>query len=261
MDSIRTRSKIIIPSTLEAEGLMCYESTGYTQIKMNLSSKELEDSLCNLLGSFPMLEGIIYRHVLTVPILEIKVNELERESPIILRENIKSIELLEKAILVTTDIGMITFDISGWVDICQQAYQYSEELKNEDAEKFKDEIAKIMPSLRAMNYDGAIRLSTYNMECDICSKSGAGSIVRSSEFSGAVRKGFNPFFNGCIPEAMLQMAPPGHAEQWARSATSGDTSHSDWNVCATCMVKLSPYLVSETPKASTTKKSWWRFWK
>jgi hypothetical protein len=83
------------------------------------------------------------------------------------------------------------------------------------------------------------------MQCDICSTPGPGTIVRARQFSDAVRRGFNPFYNGCIPDAVARMAAPGYPERWARSAISGDTSQSDWNVCATCMTKLSQFISQE----------------
>ena len=80
------------------------------------------------------------------------------------------------------------------------------------------------------------------MQCDICSTQGRGTIVPAKQFSVAVRKGFDPFSSGCIPKAMAQLAAPGYPERWAQSAISGDTSHSDWNVCSACMNKLSKYM-------------------
>lgn len=88
------------------------------------------------------------------------------------------------------------------------------------------------------------------IRCDICYTPGPGTIVPANQFGDAVRKGFNPFSNGCIPDAMARMAAPGYPERWAQSAIDGDTSHSDWNVCDQCMPKLSKYLaVADTEPA------------
>lgn len=80
------------------------------------------------------------------------------------------------------------------------------------------------------------------MQCDICNEPGQGTVVKAGDMSNAVRKGFNPFKCGLIPEALAQLAGPGYADRWAQQATDGIASHSDWNVCARCMTKLKPYL-------------------
>ncbi len=106
------------------------------------------------------------------------------------------------------------------------------------------------------------------MVCDICSQPGSGTIVPANKMSNAVRKGFNPFYNGCMPQSVVNMASPGFPERWAQSAISGDTSYSDWNICSRCMSKLTPYFgssssssaktVKDQPRAKT--KKWWQFW-
>lgn len=80
------------------------------------------------------------------------------------------------------------------------------------------------------------------MRCDVCTRPEAGTIVPAKQFSDAVRRGFNPFVNGCLPDAVAKMGGPNYPELWARSAMSGQTSESDWNVCAACMSKLLPFL-------------------
>jgi hypothetical protein len=81
------------------------------------------------------------------------------------------------------------------------------------------------------------------MECDICSTPGHGTVVRAHQMSSAVRKGFNPFREpGLMPPWMLSAIDPGYPDRWAQSATNGDTSHSDWNVCAKCYGRLNRYL-------------------
>ena len=80
------------------------------------------------------------------------------------------------------------------------------------------------------------------MQCDICGTHGTGTIVPARNFSNAVRTGFNPFYNGCMPESVVRMASPDYPERWAQSAISGDTSQSDWNLCSSCMGKLHTYL-------------------
>jgi hypothetical protein len=192
-----------------------------------------------------LINGTLYKGPLSALFLSIEANEGRPNPTTLIRENVRSIELQAQAMIVTTDLGPSTFDLSD----CQYT------------ERDKDAMTRILPCLRAMNSDGSIGLGSYNMECDICSKSGAGTIVSAIKFSDAVRKGFNPFHNGCIPQDMLQIAAPGYPERWVLSATSGDTFRSDWNICAACMVKLSPYLLSVNPKASVTRKSWWQFWK
>jgi len=105
------------------------------------------------------------------------------------------------------------------------------------------------------------------MVCDICTKPGYGTIVPAHHMSNAVRKGFNPFYNGCMPDSMVRMASSGFPERWAQSAISGDTSYSDWNICSRCMGKLQPYLgisVAKNDYGSNsiyTTKMWWQFWK
>ncbi|HEY5593047.1 MAG TPA: hypothetical protein VIK55_18785 [Paludibacter sp.] len=106
------------------------------------------------------------------------------------------------------------------------------------------------------------------MVCDICSQPGSGTIVPANKMSNAVRKGFNPFYNGCMPQSVVNMASSGFPERWAQSAISGDTSYSDWNICSRCMSKLTPYFGSpSSPPAKTVKdqpraksKKWWQFW-
>jgi hypothetical protein len=104
------------------------------------------------------------------------------------------------------------------------------------------------------------------MECDICSQPGRGIIVPAYQMSNAVRKGFNPFYNGCMPQSVVRMASPGFPERWALSAISGDTSYSDWNICPGCMSKLSPYLgaapIKKDSRINPTAKTkkWWQFW-
>lgn len=120
------------------------------------------------------------------------------------------------------------------------------------------------------------------MQCDICSSPGTGTIVATAQFSGAVRRGFNPFAIGCIPEAWYQNSAPGYYERWAQSAMYGNTSRSDWNVCSRCMGKLNGYLQAERPTIPAVKpviepvvgskpiqpqgsqpkaKRWWEFWR
>jgi hypothetical protein len=104
------------------------------------------------------------------------------------------------------------------------------------------------------------------MVCDICSQPGSGTIVPANKMSNAVRKGFNPFYNGCMPQSVVNMASSGFPERWAQSAISGDTSYSDWNICSRCMSKLNPYLgYSSSAKtaidnSSAKTKKWWQFW-
>ena len=64
------------------------------------------------------------------------------------------------------------------------------------------------------------------MICDICTASGDGTTVPARQMSNAVREGFNPFYNGCIPESMSRLAAAGYPKRWAESAISGETSHS-----------------------------------
>ena len=80
------------------------------------------------------------------------------------------------------------------------------------------------------------------MICDICTASGEGTTVPARQMSNAVREGFNPFYNGCIPESMSRLAAAGYPKRWAESAISGETSHSDWYVCPNCLRVLSKYL-------------------
>ena len=80
------------------------------------------------------------------------------------------------------------------------------------------------------------------MNCDLCNTAVDGTIVNASDMSNAARKGFNPYKCGLVPEIMRQIARPGFEERWTQRAIDGDASHSDWNVCANCMVKLLPYL-------------------
>jgi hypothetical protein len=44
-----------------------------------------------------------------------------------------------------------------------------------------------------------------------------------------------------------------HANRWAQSAISGNTSQSDWNVCPRCMTALSRYLPEFAPKPPVVK--------
>ena len=122
-------------------------------------------------------------------------------------------------------------------------------------------------------------------QCDICSTPGTGTIVRARQFSDAVQKGFNPYYNGCLPESWVRNSSPSSASRWAQSAISGDSSRSDWNVCPRCMSKLSAFLIApatvsqskseavNVEKASIEsrpqpptppkepQKKWWEFWK
>lgn len=80
------------------------------------------------------------------------------------------------------------------------------------------------------------------MQCDICNSSGSSIIVPASQFSSAVKAGFNPFHLGCIPEYQLKKMDPGFPARWAESATRGEAAESDWNVCPSCMSALLAYL-------------------
>lgn len=80
------------------------------------------------------------------------------------------------------------------------------------------------------------------MPCDICNRSGSGTIVPAAQFSSAVSAGFNPFQLGCIPENLLNNKDPGFPARWAESAMHGSASKSDWDVCPNCMSKLQAYL-------------------
>jgi hypothetical protein len=87
-------------------------------------------------------------------------------------------------------------------------------------------------------------------------------IVPARQFSTAVRNGFNPFYNGCIPEHMARIAGVGYPKRWTESAMYGDTSQSDWNVCSRCMIKLADYVIqgassseSQKPATATTPYS------
>ena len=93
------------------------------------------------------------------------------------------------------------------------------------------------------------------MNCDLCNTAVQGTIVKAGDMSNAVRKGFNPYKCGLIPEIMRQIARPGFEERWAQRAIDGDASHSDWNVCNACMAKLKPYLQDgqQAPQDGTTK--------
>jgi ankyrin repeat protein len=86
------------------------------------------------------------------------------------------------------------------------------------------------------------------MQCDICSRPGSGTIVPAKQFSDAVMKGFNAIRHCDLPIVLSEEAKAYHAERWTKSATSGDTSHSDWNVCSSCLSALSPYLADAASK-------------
>lgn len=80
------------------------------------------------------------------------------------------------------------------------------------------------------------------MQCDICNSLGLGTIVPARQFRNAVKNGFNPFYNGCIPESMARLVDAEYPQRWSDSAMFGNTSQSDWNVCPRCMSKLAGYL-------------------
>jgi len=79
--------------------------------------------------------------------------------------------------------------------------------------------------------------------CDICNTPGMGTIVKAKDMSAAVRKGFNPFKEGLVPDMMAAMGLEGSSyDSWRAEAISGRLAQSDWNVCDNCMTKLKPYL-------------------
>lgn len=91
--------------------------------------------------------------------------------------------------------------------------------------------------------------------CDICNRVGMGTIVKASDMSAAVSKGFDPFKLGLASQAMMisdafGLGPNTYPAMWRISAISGPLSKTDWNICDHCMVKLRPYL----EKSTTVKK-------
>jgi hypothetical protein len=71
-----------------------------------------------------------------------------------------------------------------------------------------------------------------------------GAIVKAQDMSAAVRDGFNPFKEGLVPDLLEMMGLGGSSyDSWRVEAINGRLSQSDWNVCDTCMTKLTPYLL------------------
>ncbi len=125
--------------------------------------------------------------------------------------------------------------------------------------------------------------------CDLCNAPGMGTLVSAEQMREAVfARGFNPFKLGLVPDmgAMLGLEAGTSFTYWKNTIVAQDTS--DWNICATCMARLKPYLkgapkatgvksstVSMDPSASARagaqaekkykgaqkKKKWWQFWK
>jgi DNA-directed RNA polymerase subunit RPC12/RpoP len=85
--------------------------------------------------------------------------------------------------------------------------------------------------------------------CDICNAPGVGTVVKASDMSNAVRKGFDPFKEGLMDGNVTLMytlaAGNRGPEVWRQSAISGRLSMSDWNICDRCMNKLRPYLLEK----------------
>lgn len=88
------------------------------------------------------------------------------------------------------------------------------------------------------------------MSCDICNTPCATYIVQPSAMSRAVKKGFNPFSLGMIPENIARLAAPDYPAKWSRLAATGILSQSAWVLCDACRPKLEPFL-KHSP--------WWRF--
>lgn len=88
--------------------------------------------------------------------------------------------------------------------------------------------------------------------CDICNAPGMGTMISSEDLRKAVFKnGFNPYELGVIPVsgamlAVLGLTPDAAYQDW-KGRLAQDTS--DWNICASCMAALRPYLEG-TPHSS-----------
>ena len=86
--------------------------------------------------------------------------------------------------------------------------------------------------------------------CDICNAPGKGTVVKASDMSNAVCKGFDPFKEGLMNGNVGLMAAGNSGilfpEAWRQSAISGRLSMSDWNICDRCMNKLRPHLLEES---------------
>jgi len=85
--------------------------------------------------------------------------------------------------------------------------------------------------------------------CDICNAPGKGTVVKASDMSNAVCKGFDPFKEGLMDGnvGLMYTFAAGNSgpEAWRQSAISGRLSMSDWNICDRCMNKLRPYLLEK----------------
>jgi len=93
--------------------------------------------------------------------------------------------------------------------------------------------------------------------CDICNTPGMGELVSSEDMRKAVFKnGFDPFTKGLVPGtamfAALGMDSRQAYEDWKGGIVAQDTS--DWNICASCMAALKPYLEG-APRPTGVKSS------
>lgn len=89
--------------------------------------------------------------------------------------------------------------------------------------------------------------------CDICNAAGLGTIIKAADMSRAVRGGFNPFKEGLTPDVLQVMGLGGSQyDTWREVALDGPASLTDWNVCATCLPRLQPYLGKTTEKSRET---------
>jgi hypothetical protein len=86
--------------------------------------------------------------------------------------------------------------------------------------------------------------------CDICGAPGEGTHVSSEDMRKAVfKRGFDPFALGLAPTFG---APTNFMfEKW-KGVVAQDTS--DWNICARCMPRLTPFLEGK-PKPTGISKS------
>jgi hypothetical protein len=88
--------------------------------------------------------------------------------------------------------------------------------------------------------------------CDLCGAPGTGTLVSSEDMRKAVfKKGFNPFALGL---AISPFTPANVAfEGWKNTVVAQDTS--DWNICARCMTRLTPFLEGKPKPTGITKST------
>jgi len=53
-----------------------------------------------------------------------------------------------------------------------------------------------------------------------------------------VKRGFNPFTEGLIPDSLAWLATPETPYDWEKQVFNGVLSNTDWKVCDTCLAGI-----------------------